>query len=327
MRILITGGAGFVGRRFVKRFLDLGYEVTVVDSIVSNTGGLEPNIKWPLFPPFDYKKFNFFKMDCRNWFIDNKNENFDYVFHLAAIVGGREMIEKNPIAVAEDLSIDSQFWNWCINSNPKKVVCFSSSACYPINLQRANSYRLLKEEDISFEENIGMPDMSYGWSKLTHEYLASLAYKHYNIKSVIYRPLSCYGEDQDFNYPFPSLCKKILETKNNDFIKIWGSGKQMRDFIYIDDCVEGVIKTMDKINDASALNLSTGILTSFFDLVFEGSRLVEKKLQVDAETTMPEGVFARGGDIKKQLEYGIIHKVNLKDGLKKVLDYFSKFKI
>jgi hypothetical protein len=62
------------------------------------------------------------------------------------MVGGREIIENNPLIVAEDLSIDSHFWQWCSKARPKKVVCFSSSACYPIELQRYNNNRLLKEE-------------------------------------------------------------------------------------------------------------------------------------------------------------------------------------
>jgi GDP-L-fucose synthase len=321
MRILITGGAGFVGRRFTRYFLQKGYEVVVVDSIVEKTGGLDPKKGWKIFKPFDYKNFIFHNMDCRKWFLENKNEYFDYAFHLAAIVGGREMIEKKPLAVAEDLSIDSQFWNWSVISKPGKVVCFSSSACYPINLQRPGSYRLLKETDINFKKNIGIPDMSYGWSKLTCEYLANLAFKNYNIKSVCYRPFSGYGEDQDLNYPFPNLCRKIFQIKKNYTIKVWGSGKQMRDFIYIDDCVDGVIKTMDKIHDGSALNLSTGILTSFYELIFQGSELLDKKIKISPQTSKPEGVFARGGDIKKQIKYGFSYKTNLKQGLKKSLEY------
>ena len=94
--ILITGGAGFVGRHFVKRFLDAGYDVVCVDSVVPLTGGLDPE-NWPFFNPMDYKNFKFYKQDCRHFFTENTNLYFDYVFHLAAMVGGREMIEYNPL--------------------------------------------------------------------------------------------------------------------------------------------------------------------------------------------------------------------------------------
>ena len=141
-KILITGGAGFVGRRLVKSMLEKGYEVLVVDNIVELTGGIDPSGGWPLYNPYDYKNFIFFKQDCREWFIKNSEIKFDKVFHLAAMVGGREIIENNPLIVAEDLSIDSHFWQWCSKAKPKKVVCFSSSACYPIELQTYKNHRL-----------------------------------------------------------------------------------------------------------------------------------------------------------------------------------------
>ena len=104
---------------------------------------------------------------------------------------------------------------------------------------------------ISFESDLGMPDMSYGWAKLTHEYLAQLAFQKHGIKSVTYRPFSGYGEDQDKAYPFPSICKRVLDNLGAKRLTVWGTGEQMRDFIHIDDCVNGVLATMDKIDDGS----------------------------------------------------------------------------
>ena len=92
-KILVTGGAGFVGRRFCKRFLDGGHKVHCVDSIVPMTGGVDPSAGWPLYEPRDYKNFQFFYEDCRSYFKRETADDFDAVFHLAAIVGGRMMIE------------------------------------------------------------------------------------------------------------------------------------------------------------------------------------------------------------------------------------------
>ena len=66
---------------------------------------------------------------------------------------------------------------------------------------------------MSFDRDIGMPDMSYGWAKLTCEYLAQLAYRKHGLKSICYRPFSGYGEDQDDAYPFPSICKRVMENR------------------------------------------------------------------------------------------------------------------
>ena len=120
-KILITGGAGFVGRRFTKYFLDRGDQVIVVDNISKFTGGIDPSKNWPLFNPYDYNNFKFYKQDCRLWFSHSKDRDFDYALHLAAMVGGREMIEHNPLAVADDLSIDSHYWQWAKNNRPKKT--------------------------------------------------------------------------------------------------------------------------------------------------------------------------------------------------------------
>jgi nucleoside-diphosphate-sugar epimerase len=265
-KILITGGAGFVGRHFVRRFLDFGDEVHAVDNVAPLTGGIDPQDGWPLFNPLDYKNFHFHREDCRDYFSRVLDDDFDYAFHLAAMVGGRLMIEQNPLAVADDLSIDAEYWQWALKAKPKKTICFSSSAAYPIKFQRHGDYRLLTEDLISFESDLGMPDMSYGWAKLTHEYLALLAYEKHGIRSVTYRPFSGYGEDQDDAYPFPSICKRAIAHRGESQLAVWGTGAQMRDFIHIENCVDGVLQTMDKIDNGDALNLSTGIYTSFKEL-------------------------------------------------------------
>ena len=320
-KILITGGAGFVGRRFVKYFLEKKNKVLVVDNISKYTGGIHPK-KWPMFKPFDYKNFRFIKEDCRKWFLKNKDNDFDYVLHLAAVVGGRNVIEGNPLLVADDLSIDSHYWQWAAIAKPKKTLCFSSSACYPINLQKKGSYRLLKENDVDFNSAIRAPDLSYGWSKLTCEYLARIAYEKHNLKSICYRPFSGYGEDQDLAYPFPSICKRIINNQNSKILRVWGSGHQMRDFIHIDDCVNAVIKTMDKINNGDALNLSTGKLTSFIDFTKIACKIIGFNPKVIGIKKTPEGVFARGGDTTKQKKLGIRHKISLEEGIKRSFKYF-----
>ncbi len=324
MRILITGGAGFVGRHFTEHWLKQGADVDCVDLVAPLTGGIDPSDGWPLYEPRDYDNFKFHKEDCRKFFKHNKHEYYDYAFHLAAMVGGRMMIENNPLAVADDLSIDSEYWQWAKEAKPGKTICFSSSAAYPIKLQRHDHYILLKEDMISFAEDIGMPDMSYGWAKLTNEYLALLAYERHGLKSVSYRPFSGYGEDQDMTYPFPSICKRTLENKGEEHLSVWGSGKQMRDFIHITDCVRGVITTMDQIDDGTALNLSTGIFTSFIEFAQMSAGIVGYNPIVTGTSDKPEGVFARGGNTAKQKLHGFEYDVSFEEGIKRCLAYLER---
>ena len=321
-RILVTGGCGFVGRHFIQRLLPEGHEVHCVDIMEPLSGAIEP-AEWPLFQPLDFENFHFQRGDCRDWFKVNSGEKFDYAFHLAAMVGGRAMIENNPLAVADDLSIDAEYWQWAVKAQPAKSIVFSSSAAYPIHLQRPEHYVLLKEEMISFDEGLGMPDMTYGWAKLTHEYCARLAYEKHGLKSVTYRPFSGYGEDQDDTYPFPSVCKRVLANRGAKEIGVWGSGRQMRDFIHIDDCVEGVLMTMDRIDDGSAINLSTGVFTSFIDFVGIASDILGFSPEVKGTTDTPEGVFARGGDTALQESLGFTHKRSFREGIEAALDYYA----
>ena len=105
MKILITGHKGFVGKHFWTK-LDNGHNTLTGIDIKDN-------------------------IDCRDFF-RKSDEQFDLVIHLAAMVGGRETIESRPLLVADNFSIDSEFFQWCLKTKPKKVVYFSSSAAYPV---------------------------------------------------------------------------------------------------------------------------------------------------------------------------------------------------
>jgi nucleoside-diphosphate-sugar epimerase len=322
-KILVTGAAGFVGRHVVRRLLEAGNEVHAVDSIAQFTGGIHPAKKWPFFDPRDFAGFHFYHEDCRGWFERVKDTDFDYAYHLAAMVGGRLMIESNPLAVADDLSIDAAYWQWAKVTQPKKTACFSSSAAYSIYLQRPEHYVLLKEDMISFDSDIGMPDMSYGWAKLTCEYLARLAYEKHGLKSICYRPFSGYGEDQDDVYPFPSICKRALEHRGSDTLTVWGTGTQMRDFIHIEDCVSGILATVDKIDNGEGLNLSTGIFTSFLDFARLAAELLGYHPEVVGMSDKPAGVHARAGDTAKQQSLGFEFSTSFRDGVANALKYYS----
>lgn len=231
------------------------------------------------------------------------------------------MIENNPLAVAEDLSIDAEFWNWAKVAKPRKSICFSSSAAYPIGFQRESDYQLLKEDMIDFNDTIGMPDMTYGWAKLTSEYLARLAFEKYGLSSIAFRPFSGYGEDQDDAYPFPSICKRVLSNQNAATITVWGSGRQMRDFIHIDDCIRGILLMVDKIDNGDAVNLSAGKYTSFLELASMAARAVGFDPEVKGLSGKPEGVFARAGDTEKQQRFGFTPEIELSRGIERAIEY------
>jgi nucleoside-diphosphate-sugar epimerase len=317
----VTGGAGFVGRWFTKELLADGNEVTVVDSLVEGGGGLSPET-WKTFSPFSYDKFSFVNKDCRHFFLsEDSMGKFDLVIHLAAVVGGRLTIERNPLSVADDLSIDAAFWAWAVRAKPDHIVSFSSSAAYPVNLQTDHDHLVLTEDLIRFDESLGMPDMSYGWSKLTNEYLGKIAHDNYGLNVACYRPFSGYGPDQDLSYPFPSICLRAIEHDESEDFVVWGSGLQGRDFIHISDVVKGVLSSYQKIVDGSGVNLSTGILTTFRELAAQVLEEVGFSSNVVGDVTKPSGVFARVGDTRKQRQLGIENQFTLKDGIGQAIDF------
>jgi GDP-L-fucose synthase len=176
---------------------------------------------------------------------------------------------------------------------------------------------------IDLETEIGIPDMSYGWSKLTLEYLGRLAWEKHGLSSVVYRPFSGYGEDQDLTYPVPSICTRVLDSVGAEQITVWGSGRQKRDFVYIEDCIDGILSTMDKIDDGAALNLSTGIFTDFKSLAGIFARQCGYDPEVVGTVDKPEGVFARAGDTTKQQSFGFSYTTDLETGIAKVLGHLS----
>jgi GDP-L-fucose synthase len=322
MKILITGGAGFVGRHFADHYLKQRDEVWVIDPLVPLTGAVSP-----LSAHGNDKNLTWIRRDCREWFSSFSAEDtkFDIVIHLAAMVGGREMIEHNPLAVADDLSIDAAFWQWAVKSKPGKIICFSSSAAYPVSLQTSERACVLREDTIDFNNpKFGMPDMTYGWAKLTHEYLARLAHQKHGLDIITYRPFSGYGEDQHEAYPFPSIIKRVFDLSKNGMknpeIQVWGTGDQVRDFIHIDDVVRGVVLTMDKIHDGSAVNLSTGIGTSFKSFAaMAASHCGFEPSAVVGMSSKPEGVFYRVGDTVLQQNLGFTNGISFNCGIERAV--------
>ena len=313
MRCLVTGGAGFVGRHMCKRLTSMGHNVVVVDNLISESA-LAPN-DWPNHLKC---KFDFIKQDAREWFSLNGHAKFDLVVHLAAVVGGRVMIEQAPLAVAEDLAIDAMMFSWTKKAKPGKIICFSSSAAYPIDLQKEKQHYKLAESMIDFScGSIGVPDMSYGFSKLSAEFLAKLAHETHKMDVVCYRPFSGYGEDQHVAYPFPAILKRAMAKENP--MTIWSD--TVRDFIYIEDCIDGMIKTMDKISDGSGINLGMGRPTSFSQLAKMMSTCAGYDAQIEIMTDKPAGVFYRVANTTYAKSLGFEATTTLEQGIKLCMDH------
>ena len=285
MRILITGDAGFVGRHFRRKFESQGHAVVGVDIV----NGIDAR--------------DFFRTD---------NTYFDKVIHLAAVVGGRKMIEGSPLALAVDLSIDAELFGWALRTEPGCITYFSSSAAYPIDLQTKNETNALHESDIDLMA-IATPDLSYGWAKLTGEMLASHARKE-GLTVHVYRPFSGYGSDQTLDYPFPSFIDRA--KRKADPFQIWGDGTAVRDFIHIDDIINASLAGCEA--DIEVANLGTGRATSFNELASLVAELARYKPGILHLPSEPVGVHYRVAE-PSYMETFYRPRICLEEGIQRAL--------
>lgn len=318
MRTLVTGGCGFVGRHVVRRALAREDEVWIVDDLST---GKHPTL-W--LSPGHELATRIFLCDCRPWFRKETMPHFDNVFHLAAVVGGRAKIEGDPMAVAQDLSIDADFFSWAVRNKPARILYASSSAAYPIQLQEAGAQPL--SEDLLEDPLVRpQPDTTYGWSKLTGEYLAQIAARHYGLSVACVRPFSGYGEDQDESYPVPAIAGRA--ARREDPLTIWGPGNQGRDFVHIDDCVDIMFEAIHRIRDGAAVNIGSGVLTTFAQVAGIFARLAGYIPNISCQPSMPTGVHSRYCDnsrMKAMMGCGL--SISLEEGFRRVYEAKCKVK-
>ena len=343
--ILISGGAGFVGRNLLFALLKANpaANIWLIDDLSIgklpehwelHRAVLHQDLTWGreyCLPgigerTFTFVRANFAAVVGAELGMFPKLELpelpvFDEVYHLASIVGGRQTIEGKPLLVGTDLAIDSLFFLWAASTKKaKRILYASSSAAYPTQEQTFSHFSTLSEELIDFDRGLLAPDMTYGWSKLTGEYLAQIAVKKHGLKVGIVRPFSGYGEDQDPSYPVPAIALRVAAHQNP--VRVWGSGQQGRDFVHIDDCVDGIIQTCRKIDDASAVNLGSGLLTSFLDLARLMVRLEGYEATVNGTDNRPVGVANRvGAPQRAKVLLGWSPTISVADGMARVLQH------
>lgn len=288
MRVLITGDRGFIGRHLTVACEARGWDVTGID-LVDGRDALD-----------------FFRRD---------RTRYDLAVHCAAIVGGRASIDGHPLGVGTNLALDAWFMRWLVSSGTPRAVYYSSSAAYPVALQGEDSGHRLREDDIDLERP-GRPDSTYGLAKLTGEQLVPYAEAEGRRVHVL-RPMSGYGADQALDYPFPSFIQRA--RRGDDPFEIWGTGRQVRDWIHVDDIVGATLAVVDQ-DVTGPVNLGTGRATSFNEL----ARLVcaEAGYQPWLKHVIgaPDGVQYRVADPAKLLTF-YTPRISLEEGISRALSH------
>jgi len=299
-RALITGDRGFLGRHFKTELLRRGYEVVGLDTKATPT------------------------QDCRVFFQQQLRHPsvprtpFDLVVHCAAVVGGRETIERDPLVTAESLSIDAEMFRWAAVARPGRVLYFSSSAAYPVALQASNARReRLAERWLNPGITPGTPDEVYGWSKVTGERLA-FELRRAGVPVTVVRPFSGYGEDQDLAYPFPAIMERVRRLEPGQPLELW-CGDCTRDWIHVDDLVAGALAVADSGTE-DPVNLCTGRPTSFTELAALALHTAGKAsgTEIRPNPDAPQGVAYRVGDPSRMRRY-YEPVISLEEGVQRAL--------
>jgi len=290
MRALVTGSEGFLGRHFVEHLTREGWLVSGVDVRDKNT-------------PMDARDV------FRKW-----SGPWDLVVHCAAVVNGRQTIERSPMDQIVDFELDAALFRWLGEVEVGKTVYFSSSAAYPVELQTVQAKSVkLREVHVDYDWP-DLPDELYGWTKLTGERLAVKAREAgHNI--LVVRPFSGYGSDQDDCYPFPAIMKRAL-AKENPFV-VWGSGQQVRDFIHVDDIV-GAVMTLLNTSEPGPVNIGTGRGTSMTELAQMAAKQCGWVPEITPLADEPEGVMYRVADMST-LKLFYTPRITLEEGVERSL--------
>ena len=320
-KVLVTGGASFIGSHLVDKLVEFKAKVTVVDNLSS--GKLE-NLEKSL------DKITFIKEDLEYVILERLLEIFkghEIVFHLAAVHGGRGYIHTHPADVCSNFAIDHHVFEASYRAGVERVI-FASSACvYPPKLQsQVGSEYLLKEEDTDpFKlDDYLSADIEYGWAKLMGEVQLIAFIKQYGMKGCSLRFVTAYGPRENETHAIIALIYKAFERM--DPYVIWGTGEQERDFTYVEDIVEGTLLAGEKVTDGTPINLGTGErykIRHVAEKIFEIMNWRPKKLIFD--TSKPMGVVSRALDITRAKRLlGWKPRFTLEEGLKRTIDWYVK---
>ncbi len=313
-KILITGGAGMIGSNLVKALIKKGDEVVVVDNLWrGRIENLYENDK----PMIDLES-HFLNLDLAiPNSLDTILTDIDYVVHLADIVAGIGYVFDNQgLIFRQNMLINSNVFDSIRkNRNRIKGVINVGTACsFPLTLQNTFDAVLLDEEQL-YPAN---PESAYGWSKLMGQYELDLLGKETSIDTLSLMFHNVYGAPTDFgerSQVIPSLIQKAITFPENNF-SVWGSGKQGRAFIHVDDIVKGIILALEKGWGHSPIQLGPSVCTTIKEISETIVKISGKDIEIEYDLTKPEGDLARAANYSKAKRVlGWEPEVSLEEGL------------
>ncbi len=356
MRVLITGGAGFIGSHIALKLIEKGYEVTVLDNLLEQIHGTDPDKTSPLYCSIK-DKVRFIKADvCDKAALEQGLQDADYVIHLAAETGtGQSMYE---IKRYIDVNIGGTALLLDILTNTKnhvkRVVVAESRAIYGEGRYYCEKCGDVypterKDEDMAkgdfechcpkcggkvslvatTEDSAIHPSSVYGIGKQVQGQLVHLICKNIGVESVSFRYQNVYGPGQSLTNPYTGILS-IFSTriKSHKGINIFEDGKETRDFVYIDDVVDVYMLMLEKSKTFQAFSefdVGTGEQIELKEFILKIYKEISKIKPITTKLNFGAKPYREGEfmeieeDVKPLFDLGWKPKVSIEDGIKKIL--------
>lgn len=308
-KILVAGGAGFVGSNLVKRLLDLGANVRA-------TLHEKPAV-------WNDNRVQYVKADLRlTEYCKKAVEGIDYLFMCAANTSGAAVIEKTPLVhLTPNVIMNLAIMEAAYEAGVKKFLLISSNVVYPLTDFPVKESGVTNE----FFHKYFIAGWVKRFNELTCEMYATKIKKP--MTTLVVRPANIFGEYDDFDWEtshvIPALIRKVVERHKP--IEVWGDGTDIKEFIYIQDFIDGLLLVMEKLESFQPLNISAGNPYSVKEVV---NILLKLDNYDDAEivfdATKPTMIPKRMIDASLARDLiGFQAKTSLDEGLKKTIIWYK----
>ena len=311
-KVLVAGGAGFVAVNLIKRLLE--YEADITATLYRKPVVIQ-NAK------IRYIKCDLTnKQDC-----ERAVEGMDYVFMCAANTSGALVIEKDPLAhVTPNIIMNTLMLEAAYRAKIKKFLWLSSNAVYPVTNHPVR-------EDEMMQGDLFDKYFCVGWMKRFTEILCQMYAQKIKdpMKIVVVRPANIYGPYDDFEWEtshvIPALIRKVVER--HDPVEVWGDGNDIKDLIYIDDFIEGMLLAMEKIHTFDPINIGTGRQSTIKDALKAILRADNHtQAKVVFNNSKPTMIPMRLIDVSKAKRLlGFQAKISLAEGIRRTVEWYKQY--
>lgn len=313
-KVLVTGGAGFIGSHLTESLVEEGSKVRVADNL---TNGSLDNLKSCL------RKIDFIKKDLFDFSSCHKAAGgIDIVMHLAAKVGGVGYnIEHQGAMFYANVMMNTQMMEAARLAGVKGYLCVSSACVYP------RYCTIPTPEEEGFKDDPEPTNLGYGWSKRIAELQARAYRQEFNMPVVVARPYNTYGPrdhfEPDKSHVIPAIISKLHQGINP--LPVWGDGEQTRAFVYVSDIVAGMMLAIEKEAYGEVFNIGTEEEIKIKDLAALIIRIFGSPVKIKFGQEQLGGQPRRNADISKAKKIlGYSPEVKLEEGLKKTIDWYKE---